>query len=204
MKFLKKNIISLGILILGLALLAAALTQKSPEPVLTLSAEHMLDSLNGYAHVTGRQARNMHGDTNAYIFVDLRSPHEYEMSHIDYAINIPVAFLLEKENQAILKGHIELGKTVVFYAQSGREAVSPWILLYQMGMTQTKVLLGGMDCFEENRVDCTTEIARYDYPAIATQGGVKKVEVIKKKAPAKKKKTIPVKKKVKVEEEGGC
>ena len=200
---MKKNIVSLVILIIGIAFLVVALTDHSKSPF-TVSNQEMLAALDGYEHVLNSEALEMQNDTDAFAFIDLRSPYDFEVAHVANAINIPTAFLLEKENMDLLKSEFEADKTIVLYSQTERESISPWMLLYQMGFTNTKVLMGGFECFIDQEADCPTTYANYDFAKIASQGGIKEVEVIKEKPIAKKKKVIPVQKKVKVEEEGGC
>jgi rhodanese-related sulfurtransferase len=201
---MKKNIIPIVILILGLAILFFALVGNKSKSPFTVNNQEMLATFDGYEHVLNYEALEMQNDTDAYVFLDLRSPYDFEVAHVANAINIPTAFLLEPENMNKLKALFKAEKTVVLYGQTERESISPWILLYQMGFTNTKVLMGGFDCFKDQDATCPTTYANYDFAKIASQGGIKEVEVIKEKPIAKKKKAIPVQKKVKVEEEGGC
>ena len=203
-EFCKKNIISIAILLLGITLLFVGTLKKNPDASFTITAQEMLLNVDDFEHVTNSQALKMQSDTNEYVFVDLRSPYDFEVKHIDNAINIPTAFLLDEENMSVFNEYLESGKTIVLYGQTERESISPWFLLYEIGITNTKVLLGGFDCFIETKDDCANETAKYDYLKISKQGGLKEVEVIKKIAPVKKKKAIPVQKKVKMEDEGGC
>lgn len=200
----KTQRISIAVLLIGLLLIIGIMVKKAPKNPFTVSAQEMLVDIDGFEHVTNTQAFSLQNDTNEYVFIDLRSPYDFEVKHIDNAVNIPTAFLLEKENIEAFKTYMQEEKTVILYGQTERESISPWMLLYQLGYTNTKVLMGGFDCFVEQKDDCPTTMARYDYAKIASSGGEKELEVIKKKAPVKKKKVIPVKKKVKVEEEGGC
>jgi rhodanese-related sulfurtransferase len=201
---IKKNALPIVILIIGVSLLLLAVSKNKPASSFEITAQEMLTKLDGFEHVTGSQAREMQNDTDQYVFVDLRSPYDFEVKHIAHAINIPTAFVLDKENMDLFKEYLSADKTVVLYSQTERESISPWMLLYELGFTNTKVLMGGFDCFVEETEDCPTTMSRYDYAKIAAQGGIKEVEVIKKKPVAKKKKAIPVQKKVKVEDEGGC
>ena len=202
-ELVKTQRIFIAVLIIGLLLLAGIMVKKAPKAPFKMTAQEMLVNLDGFEHVTKSQALSLKDKTEEYVFVDLRSPYDFEVKHIHNAINIPTAFLLDQENMDAFKDYMESGKTVVLYGQTERESLSPWMLLYELGFTNTKVLLGGFSCFIQEKADCPTTMSRYDYAKIASSGGEKQVEIIKKK-PAKKKKAIPVKKKVKVEEEGGC
>ncbi len=203
MNSIKKNIVPLIILVIGITIMAYTLSKSNSKTAFSVSPQEMLATIDGFEHITKQQALQL-DDDDAYVFVDLRSPYEFDLAHIDNAINIPTAFLLEEENMALLKTFFDTKKTVVLYAQTEREAISPWILLYQTGLTNTKVLLGGFECYIDQNADCLTTMPRFDYEKIASQGGIKEVEVIKEKPAPKKKKEIPVTKKVKAQEEGGC
>ena len=201
---MKKNLIPIAIVLFSAALLIVAFSANEPKPQFALQAEQVLTDLGEFEHVTNSQVPGMIEDTNAYTFVDLRSPYDFDVKHIEGAVNIPTAFLLDEENLNALDDFQRAGQTVVLYGQTERESIGPWTLLYSLGYENTKILMGGFACLEELDANCPTTMAQYDYAKIASQGGIKEVEVIKKKPVPKKKKTIPVQKKVKVEEEGGC
>lgn len=201
---IKKNILPLAIMILGIFILVFALAKDQDKSPFTVSTDEMLATFEGFEHVLNFEASELQNDTDAYVFVDLRSPYDFEIAHVDNAINIPTAFLLEDASIDVLESFVDEEKTVVLYAQTERESISPWIMLYQLGFTNTKVLMGGFDCFVDQDADCPTTYAQFNFAKIASQGGMKEVEVIKKKSVPKKKKEIPVQPKVKVEDEGGC
>ena len=205
-QFIKKNIVPLAILILGVVFFIMAMLKNNEPSPFKITPEEMLVKLDNVEHVTNSDALEMQKDTDKYIFVDLRSPYDFEVSHIENALNIPTAFLLDNENVKALNDFLESEKTVVLYGKTEREAISPWYLLYQMGLSNTKILYGGFECFTEKKADCPNSYPKYDYAKISKQGGLKEVEVIKEKpkAPAKKKAEIRVQKKVKAQDEGGC
>lgn len=202
MNSLKKNIVPLIILVIGILIMAYALGISASKINFSVSPQEMLAITDGFEHITKQQAVQL--DEDAYVFVDLRNPYDFDIAHIDNAINIPTAFLLEEENMTLLKNLYDTEKTIVLYGQLEREAISPWLLLYQTGLTNTKILLGGFECFTSQKTDCASTTPQYDYAKIASQGGVKEVELVKTKVAPKKKKEIPVEKKVKSQEEGGC
>lgn len=204
--FTKKNILSILILIVGVALLFLNGMKEDTSASFKITGQELLAYLEDAEYVTNSQALQLQKETDAYVFIDLRSPVDYQLDHIENAINIPTATLLDEENMSLYKGYMEAGRTMVLYGQWERESLSPWFLLYQLGMTNTKVLLGGFECYKNPEGNCYSESIRYDYAKIASQGGIKEVEVIKKKPKpqVKKKKEIPVEKKVKMEAEGGC
>ena len=103
---------------------------------------------------------------NNYVFIDLRSPYDFEVKHIANAVNIPTAFILDDENIATFKSYLNDHKTVVLYGQAERESISPWILLTEIGFTNTKVLLGGFECYNGNKPKCMGGSAQYNFAKI--------------------------------------
>jgi len=203
-ELLKTQRISIAVLIIGLLLLIGLMVRKAPKTPFVMTATEMLESMPDYKHVSVTMAKNMKGDTDNYIFVDLRSPYDFEVKHIDNAINIPTAFILDDKNKIEFDRYLKNNTTVVLYGQSERESISPWILLTEVGYSNIKVLLGGFDCYDGDITKCNTESVEYDYAKISTSGGTKSESNAVAAPVKKKKKVVPVKKKVKREAEGGC
>ena len=203
-ELLKTQRISIAVLIIVLLLLVGLMVRKAPKTPFIMDATEMLAKMPEFEHVTVAMAKDMNADTNNYIFVDLRSPYDFEVKHIDNAINVPTAFILDEENKTTFNHYLQNNTTVVLYGQSERESVSPWILLTEVGYSNIKVLLGGFDCYNGDISKCNPESSQYDYAKISTSGGIKESNTAAPVKKKKKKKVIPVKKKVKREAEGGC
>jgi rhodanese-related sulfurtransferase len=99
------------------------------------------------------------GDSK-YSLIDLRSPVEYQKSHIGDARNIPMQKILEKENLSFLKDLATDSVTVVLYGKDQLQANSTWVLLKQLSFDNIKVMLGGFDYYSTSSLDL------YDLPAI--------------------------------------
>jgi len=203
-ELLKTQRISIAVLFFGLILLIGLMVRKAPKAPFTMTATEMLDRIPDYEHVTLAQAHKMQNDTNTYIFVDLRSPYDFEVKHVENAINIPTAFILDNEHRNEFNRYLKSNKTVVLYGQTERESISPWILLTEIGYTNTKVLLGGFECYNGNKTVCTAGTAKYDYAKISRMGALNSGKSATTAPEPVKKKAIPVKKKKKREAEGGC
>lgn len=146
-----------------------------------------------------------------YLFIDLRSPTEFALGHIDGAINIPTPYLLNPVQKSKFK---DPAKEVVLYGKDQLAANGPWMLLRQLGYHNIKVLQGGYAYFSDLEAadDYAAEQARFPYDLIfaaATQRTRLEEEslraksiVVKQAAP--KKTIVPKKKKGKEEEEEGC
>ena len=197
--------ISIAVLIIAVVLVIGLMIKEKPKFAYTISASEMLAKLPEVEQVTPEMAKSMSSDTTKVVFIDIRNPYDFEVKHIENAINIPVAFLLDDENAEKLKAFNKENRTVVLYGQTQRDAVSAWMLLYEIGFTNAKILLGGFDCYQTAAANCNLETARHDFAKIATQGGIKEVEAAAEPAPKPQpKKTVPVQTKVKAEAEGGC
>jgi len=203
-ELLKTQRISIAVLIVGLLLLVGLMVRQAPKSPFTMEATEMLAHMPDFEHVTVAMADKMKTDTNNYIFVDLRSPYDFEVKHIDNAINIPTAFILDDEHISTFNRYLENNIIVVLYGQSERESISPWILLTEVGYSNVKVLLGGFDCYDGDITKCNPESAQYDYAKISISGALKSDSNAVTAPVKKKKKAIPVKKKKKREAEGGC
>jgi len=167
-----------------------------------LNSTDVLRVIENFEHVTPKMAEANRVDTGNYVCVDLRSPYDFEVNHITNSINIPTPFLLEKSNIQLFNAFLKADKTVILYGQTERESISPWILLQELGYSNTKVLLGGYSCFLNENPSCIAEMARYNYAKISTAG--KNGEVLKVEKPTPVKKVIPLQKKKKAAAEGGC
>jgi len=202
-ELLKTQRISIAVLFFGLLLLIGLMVRKAPKTPFIMEATEMLEQIPTFKHVQTSMVSKMTNDTNKYVFVDLRSPYDFEVKHVENAKNIPTAFILDDENIAIFKDYQDQGIEVILYGTSQRESMAPWMLLTQIGFSNTKVLLGGFDCYNGDNTKCSKETANYDYAKISTQGARMSGKAVAPKS-EKKKKSIPVKKKKKRVAEGGC
>jgi rhodanese-related sulfurtransferase len=210
-ELLKTQRISIAVLVIALVLLIGLMAKTSPKSPFIMTATEMLTLIPTVKHTTVDMAKKVNGDTNNYTFIDLRSPYDFEVSHIPNAKNIPTAFLLDDENKELLQQYLDENRKVILYGSSQRQAMSPWLLLTEIGFSNITVLESGFDCYQGNSASCYTESAKFDYAKIANLGEIKRAAAAKEAAkpkpkpkPVKKKKVVPVKKKVKREAEGGC
>jgi rhodanese-related sulfurtransferase len=194
--------ITIAVLVIIGLLAIGYMVRKVPDMPYKLTADEMLKELITAGQVSPSQARDLMNDSLQTVFIDIRSPYDYEVKHIEGAINIPTAFLLDKENRKYFKNQKSLGKTVILYGQTELEATSPWILLREMGYSNMKLLLGGYVCVNDTGDSFVAETPKYDFAKIANGEGDE--QTVKNESIPKPKKTIPVRKKVKKEAEGGC
>ena len=157
--------------------------------------------------VTPEEAMEFMNDSTAAVMIDIRSIYDYERAHLEYAYNIPAPRLLDDTYKNQFDSWLADSTLVVLYGQDELEANAPWMLLYQLGYTNVRVLMGGMgyiDKFYEDRLEegetFMVEDPRYDYAAIIAAGSANNQTSVD---PIGKKEVV-IRKKQKKASEGGC
>lgn len=142
---------------------------------------------------------------STYRFIDLRSAHDFQIAHLPGAINIPLAKILDSKYKDIVNQDKKIN---VLYFSNQCGACGPWMILTQLGYKNNYVLAGGYDFVTKHLInefspmlgDYSAEKSKYNYKEVinSTAGGAS-TSSSDVSAP-----TLIIKKKVKVEEEGGC
>lgn len=160
-------------------------------------------------------------DPTKQVLVDVRNRFDFDKGHLENAISINTPELLSDANSVILNDSKNEGKTIVLYGNNPSDAVTPYMLLTQLGFDNVKIL-SISNSYEQNKLitkDTTIENSVANVSAFIKES-VEKTEEIMKKARAKTtvsskpkstskpttepKTIIPVKKKKKAPVEGGC
>ena len=198
----KTKRISISTVIFILVILIGVLTFKKPTNVYkktnseTLAMVNTQDYLVDYTDV----------DQSNSVFIDIRERFEYSKGHIGEALNMPTADILEEQSISMFDGLRDAGKTIVFYGKTPNEANSAWMILYQLGYENIKILNSATQL-----VDNRFEVTNYDlekpianYLEIFNNGNPENSEDTQVLAPVTPKKVIAVKIKKKRKPEGGC
>jgi rhodanese-related sulfurtransferase len=135
--------ITIAAVIAVIILLIAVFSYDKPTRY-KMSAEDMAYELLMTYHVSPDEAMELMWDSTV-IFVDMRTVYEYQADHLENAYNIPAPDLLEPDNLALFDKWKEDSLRVVLYSNQEVESTSPWMVLYQLGYTNTQILMGGMD-----------------------------------------------------------
>ena len=135
------------------------------------------------------------------VLIDVRSKFEYANGHMKNAINIPTATILDRDTIDLFNQFQEDNLSVILYGESPEEVNSAWMLLYQLGFENIKILEAKTALLDNN-----FEVKAYELEkTIPNYNDIFKTVTVKapvvKKVP---KKVIPVKKKKKKTPEGGC
>jgi len=142
------------------------------------------------------------------IIIDIRSGFDFSKGHMDNAINMPIASLLNPKNIAVFEKAQEEKQFIVIYGADPMEANKASTFLRQIGYLNAKVLDINVT-FEKYALSTksvkTGELLA-DIPSFIKKSNERKKVIIKKTVVKKPtpKKVIPIRKKKKYESEGGC
>lgn len=145
--FLKKNKNWLGWMALALFIILMAFFFRPNSPEYKLNEVKTLQLMNdksmaiAVSEIAGKQT------------IDIRTAEEFAHGHFENAINIPIRQLLDKESIKLLKQLKDDGSVAVLYGSHELEAVSPWLLLQQLGFKNILRLKGYIN--SENNLSAT-------------------------------------------------
>lgn len=206
----KTKRISISAVLFLLIIIIGFLTYKKPKYIFKNSAETTLKEIVKKDYiVSADQLKSL--NSSDYVLVDVRSVYDYDKGHIKDAVNIPLAQILTDDSSAFIDNMMNENKTVILYGEDPDEASSAWILLYQLGYENIKIL-SVKPRFEDNKlyVDNVTiekpamNFAEVMKKATSSSGIAKKTKLAKADKSKAAKKVIIVKKKKKRVPEGGC
>lgn len=141
-------------------------------------------------------------------FVDLRNKYDFNIGHLEGALNIPTHKLLEDENLDLFN---DQSISFILYGADRLAANGPWMVMRKLGYNNFKVLEGGYKGQMADAVLATGDKALYDYNNILVEAE-KEISELQKAGeaapdapkPEKKKVTVLPKKVEKAVEEEGC
>jgi len=206
-ELLKTKRITIAVFAFVLIIIIGFLTLKKPRNKYQITPVEMVEELPLIYQVTPDEAMEVMYDSTT-VFIDIRSIKDFEKGHIENAINIPVPDLLSKKNTDLFDKWLKDSTVVVLYGNDELQANSPWLLMYELGYTNTRTLMGGCvyidklydGSLSDNEM-YSMEDPAYDFAGIvkkaSEQSGTSGVE-------KKEKKKVVVRKKKKKEAEGGC
>lgn len=199
--------ITIGVFAFLAIIIIGVLNIKKPKDVYQFTPQQMNEELILVYQVTPEEAVELLKDTISTVFVDLRSIYDYEKGKLGNAINIPIPMLLNEDNKKLFETWEKDSVRVVLYGNDQLQANAPWMMMYQLGYTNTATLMGGKNYMDLQMDGLLTESSTYEteYPAVDFKGILDKAsagqETVIKQAP---KKTVVVRKKKKKAAEGGC
>ena len=200
----KTKRISIAAVLTILLVIIALLSYKRPSHLYSESIENSLELVSNSDYIITQQ------DLEKFelVLVDIRSNIEYNKGHLDNAINIYAPEILDAKNSEVLLDLKEKNKTVVLYGSTPNEALTPFMLLQQLGYNNVKLLTVDLGYSQDKLIvkSSTLEDNKYDIKKFIDES-IKKAMAKPKPKPKLKpvvKKVIPKKKKKKMPVEGGC
>jgi len=206
-ELLKTKRITIAVFAFVLIIIIGFLTVQEPKNKYKITPIEMVEELPLIYQVTPDEAMELMYDTIA-VFVDIRSIKDFEKGHIENAKNITVPNLLLKENTDLFDQWFKDSTMVVLYGNDELQANAPWILMFELGYTNTRTLMGGCvyidklydGSLSENEM-YSMEDPAYDFAGIVKKASAQSGNPVVDK---KEKKKVVVRKKKKKEAEGGC
>jgi len=212
----KTKRISIAAVLTILVVIIALLSYKRPKHLYSVNTQDMLEKITSPDYFI---AQNELTNTD-YTLVDIRNPFDYNKGHLENAINIPSAEMLNEDNSDVLERLKEEGKTTIMYGNNPNEAITPFMVLSQLGYDNVKILTVENSYYQNKLItkNVTIENASADVNGFIQESVKKTAEAMKKAKVAAKpkyvapkakvvttpKKVVPKKKKKKMPVEGGC
>ena len=141
-----------------------------------------------------------------YVLIDVRNQYEFEKGHLENAINIYTPEILNDENSSLLNKLKEKNKTIVLYGNKPDEVNAPFLLLYQLGYKNIKLLTIENSYLQDKLItkEVTIEKSEADISTFIKDSRKNASEpFIEKETTPPPKKIMTVQKKKKAAE-GGC
>ena len=194
--------ISISAVLFLLVVVIAVFTFEKPEYIFKKNTVETLEKIVTKDYILSQNdLENL--EVSDFVLIDIRSNYEYAKGHIEAAINLSANSIFEKESTLFLKEINDAGKTAILYGDHPDNANSVWMLLYQLGYENVKVLCIETSFvdnqFQTNNVDLEKPVVNYAQVMQSSVGENSKVVKVNKP-----KKVITAPKKKKRVAEGGC
>jgi len=198
----KTKRISIAAVLFILVVIIALLSYKRPKHLYAVNTNDTLEKIITNDYFVSLNDINKPN----YILIDTRDLFEYEKGHLENAINIPTSDILDENNSVFFDNLKAKNKTAILYGSNPNQANIPFMLLYQLGYKNIK-LLNTKISYSENKIVTKNVTIEKGLPNIKTfinkslNNTSTSATKPEKKAP---KKVISIKKKKKRKAEGGC
>ncbi len=202
----KTKRISISAVLFLLIVVIAILTFEKPQHVFEKNTEATLHEIVNNSYILTLHHLDSIKPLH-YELIDIRSNFEYSKGHIKNAINISTHQILENDYIKLFDELKESNKTIVLYGKDPDEANSAWMVLYQLGYENAKIL-----CVETSYIDNEFQVKNYalekaaiNYADVMTASkGTAKEAVKTIEKPKAPKRIITKPKKKKRVPDGGC
>ena len=199
----KTKRISIAATLFILAVIIGLLTYKRPKNIYAINTKDTLEKITSENYyITLEELKSPD-----YVLIDIRNQYEFEKGHLENAINIYAAEIISEENIKVFDELKESKKTPVLYGNNPQEVNASFLILYQLGYDNIK-LLAIENSYLQNKLiskNVVIEKSEADVTAFINES-VKKSNTVEtvKAVTVPPKKVITVEKKKKAAAEGGC
>lgn len=211
----KTKRISIAAVLTILVVLIALVSYKRPKHLYNLDTKETLEKITNTESLIERTQL----DKENFVLIDIRNRFDFDRGHMEDAINIYPPEILDSENSDLLKKLKNDGKSIILYGNNPSEAITPYMLLTQLGFDNINILSVNLG-YDQNKLivsDATIEESVGNVQGFIDES-IKKTEEImakarkdakarayvKPKPVSTPKQVIPKKKKKKMPVEGGC
>ncbi len=203
--------ISVSAVLFLLVVIIGVLTFKKPRFVFEKNTANTLEKVIKQDYILSLEDFNSL-DPSQYVLLDIRDHFEYSKGHLNEAINVSPHQVFKKETSQLLRPIKDEGKLVILYGENPEAANNAWMLLYQLGYENIKILSIETDYIDNKLLtkNIVVEKPSVNYAQILRDAKAKEIEQEKNKTatevkkPAAPKKVITKPKKKKRVPEGGC
>ena len=198
----KTKRISIAAVLFILVVLIGLLTYERPKHLYVINTKSTLEKLTGDNYLITLNDLN----NPDYVLIDVRNQFEFEKGHLKNAINIYTPDILSDENSDFFDELKETNKTAVLYGKNPEEVNPPFLILYQLGFDNIKMLAVENSYLQNKLITKNSDIEKSEADIAAfinesrENASIEPIDEDIIKAP---KKIITIKRKKKVAE-GGC
>jgi len=187
-----------------LAVIIGLLTYKRPKNIYAINTKDTLEKITSANYFTTLDELK----NPDYVLIDIRNQYQFDKGHLENAINIYAAEILSVDHIKVFDELKESNKTAVLYGNNPQEVNAPFLILYQLGFDNIKLLAIENSYLQNKLISKNTVIEKSEADLTAfINESVKKAnttETVKKVVVAPPKKVITIEKKKKAPAEGGC
>jgi rhodanese-related sulfurtransferase len=199
----KTKRISIAAVIFILAVIIGLLTYKKPKNTYAINTKNTLEKITSENYLV---ALNEQNNPN-YVLIDIRNQYDFEKGHIENAINVYAAEILSEDNIKVFEELKATNKTAVLYGNNPQEPNAPFLILYQLGYDNIKLLAIENSYLQNKLITQNSDIEKSEADVSAfINESIKKANTtpVVKVVAAPPKKVITIEKEKKAPAEGGC
>jgi rhodanese-related sulfurtransferase len=201
----KTKRISIASVLFILIILIGVLSYKRPKFLYAINSHSMLEQVVQHNYLISLNELN---EISNAVLIDVRSPFEFNKGALENALNIYTPDILLDENITVFNNLKNENTPVILYGENPDEALQAYMILFQLGYTNLKLLTVEIS-YAQNKIvmkNLVIEKLENDINAFIQESIVKAQIESKAKLiiQPKPKKIIPIQKKKKMPVEGGC